>query len=287
MTTPPLPTGTERRQRRRWRRDLYRIIFEADSGTGKIFDVALLWAISLSVVAVMLESVSGIRAEYGAILRTFEWIVTGIFTIEYLLRLIAAPRPFRYMVSFFGVVDMLAILPTYLSIFFVGTHSLLVIRALRLLRIFRILKLAQYIGEARILAAAVRSSSRKIFIFLGTVLTIQLIVGSLMYLIEGEESGFTSIPQGVYWAIVTMTTVGYGDITPITPFGKLLAACVMITGFGIIAVPTGLVVSEISQARRGTVTTRCCSNCMGEGHDGDAVHCKHCGDKLNDEAPNT
>ncbi|MBT6147736.1 MAG: ion transporter [Gemmatimonadetes bacterium] len=281
MTDPAHPHArNERRQRASWRRDLYRIIFEADSGTGKFFDVALLWAIGLSVVAVMLESVSDIREQHGDALRTFEWIVTAVFTIEFVLRLIAAARPLRYATSFFGVVDVLAILPTYLSLFFTGTHSLLIIRALRLLRIFRILKLAQYVGEARLLAAALRSSSRKIFIFLGTVFTIQLIVGSLMYLIEGEESGFTSIPQGVYWAIVTMTTVGYGDITPVTAFGKLLAACVMITGFGIIAVPTGLVVSELGQVKKNATTTRCCSNCMGEGHDDDAQFCKHCGDDL-------
>ncbi len=217
-------------RRAAWRQELYRIIFEADTAAGKAFDVALLIVIVLSVAAVMAESVPTLREAYGGTLRLLEWIFTAVFSVEYVLRLISAQRAFRYARSFFGIVDLLAILPTFLSLVFTGTHSLLVIRALRLLRIFRILKLAQYINEARTLMTALRASGRKISIFLGTVLTIQLIVGSLMYLIEGEASGFTSIPQGVYWAIVTITTVGYGDLTPITPMGKCLAAAVRVTG---------------------------------------------------------
>jgi voltage-gated potassium channel len=282
MNTPTSnsPTGNQGRPRAAWRRELYQIIFEADTPAGKAFDVALLWAIGLSVVAVMLESVASLRESYGDLLRTMEWIFTAMFSVEYVLRLISAQRPVRYARSFFGIVDLLAILPTFLSLVITGTQSLLVIRALRLLRIFRVLKLAHYIGEARMLSAALRSSTRKILIFLGTVLTIQLIVGSLMYLIEGEESGFTSIPQGVYWAIVTMTTVGYGDITPITTLGKILASGVMITGYGIIAVPTGIFVSEFGQQRMLQITTRTCPQCMSEGHETDARFCKSCGGDL-------
>ncbi|MBW1886043.1 MAG: ion transporter [Deltaproteobacteria bacterium] len=280
MPTPSSPTGNEDRPRAAWRRNLYEIIFEADTAPGRAFDVALLWAIGLSVVAVLLESVAGIRESYGDVLRALEWFFTAMFSVEYTLRLISAQRALRYARSFFGIVDLLAILPTFLNLIFTGTQSLLVIRALRLLRIFRVLKLAHYIGEARMLSAALRSSTRKILIFLGTVLTIQLIVGSLMYLIEGAESGFTSIPQGVYWAIVTMTTVGYGDITPVTTLGKILAAGVMITGYGIIAVPTGIFVSEFGLQRALEITTRTCPQCLSEGHETGARFCKNCGADL-------
>jgi voltage-gated potassium channel len=280
MTTPPVPTGRDRRRRAPWRRDLYTIIFEADTRLGRIFDVALLWGIGLSVLAVMLESVGAIHVSFGGLLRGFEWAFTILFTIEYALRLIAAPRAPRYASSFFGIVDLLAIVPTYLSLFIAGTQSLLVIRALRLLRVFRVLKLVRYVGEAGMLAAAIRSSGRKILVFLGTVLTIQLIVGSLMFLIEGAESGFTSIPQSIYWAIVTMTTVGYGDIAPITVPGKILASAVMIIGYSVIAVPTGIVASEMSGQRKSTVTTCHCHHCVREGHDTDARFCKYCGGSL-------
>ncbi len=278
MTSHPL--SADRRRRRTWRRELYRIIFEADTPGGRLFDVALLWAIVISVTAVMLDSVHDIQIEYGDLLRTAEWILTGLFTIEYFLRLLSARRALRYAFSFFGVVDLLALLPTFLSFFIAGTHSLLVIRALRLLRIFRVLKLARYVGEAGMLARALQGSARKILIFLGVVLTIQLIVGALMFLIEGEESGFTSIPQSIYWAIVTMTTVGYGDVAPMTVPGKMLASLVMIVGYAIIAVPTGIVASEISERRKGQVTTRHCENCVREGHDTDARYCKFCGGSL-------
>jgi voltage-gated potassium channel len=278
MTAPP-PVA-DRRRRRLWRRELYRIIFEADSPGGRLFDVALLWAIVISVVAVMLDSVHDIQAVYGGPLRVVEWVLTGLFTIEFVLRLLAAKRALRYAVSFFGIVDLLALLPTFLSFFIAGTHSLLVIRALRLLRIFRVLKLARYVGEAGLLASALKGSARKILVFLGVVLTVQLIVGALMFLIEGEDSGFTSIPQSIYWAIVTMTTVGYGDIAPMTVPGKLLASLVMIVGYAIIAVPTGIVASEISEHRKGQITTRHCGHCVREGHDPDARFCKYCGGSL-------
>ena len=259
---------------------LHEIIFEADTPAGKAFDVALLVLIILSVVAVMLESTSTIAARYGPWLRTFEWVVTILFTIEYLLRLYSVGNPLRYARSFFGIVDLLAILPTYLSIFIPGAQTLLVIRALRLLRVFRVLKLAQFVGEASELRAALRASARKIIVFLGAVLTIVVIVGSMMYLIEGEANGFTSIPVSIYWAIVTMTTVGYGDIAPQTALGKILASAIMIMGYGIIAVPTGIVSVELAGVTRKKISTQACPQCGAEGHDADAVHCKYCGDEL-------
>jgi voltage-gated potassium channel len=273
MTTPP-----EDMQGLRSR--LHEIIFEADTPAGKLFDIAVLLCIMLSVLAVLLESVSGIRLKYGGILRAAEWTFTILFTIEYALRLSTVGKPMRYARSFFGVVDLLAILPTYLSLIIAGTQSLIVIRALRLLRVFRILKLAHFVGEARMLRLAVRSSARKIIVFLGTVLTLVLIIGALMYLIEGEDNGFSSIPQSIYWAIVTMTTVGYGDIAPQTLLGKVLASFVMIIGYGIIAVPTGIVTVELSSIRKSVLTTQACPECSEDGHDADAKYCKYCASKL-------
>lgn len=263
-----------------WRHRLHEVIFEADTPAGRAFDLALLLAIALSVGAVLLESVASIRLRHGPALRAAEWSFTMLFTIEYVLRLACVRRPLRYARSFFGLVDLLAILPTYLSLVIAGSQSLLVIRALRLLRVFRVLKLAHFVGEARMLRAALRASSRKITVFLGTVLTLVLIVGALMYLIEGEASGFTSIPQAIYWAIVTMTTVGYGDIAPQTLAGKLLASAVMILGYGIIAVPTGIVTVEMAGLRKQRVSTQACRVCAAEGHDADARHCKYCGAAL-------
>ncbi len=259
---------------------LHEIIFEADTPAGKLFDLALLVAIVASVVAVLLESVPSIRAEYGSTLRVIEWGFSILFTVEYVLRLVSVGRPLKYALSFFGIIDLLAIVPTYLSLVFTGTQSLLVIRALRLLRVFRVLKLGHFVGEARMLELALRASARKIVIFLGTVVTMVLIVGALMYLIEGEEHGYTSIPQSIYWAIVTMTTVGYGDLTPQTVPGKFLASVVMILGYGIIAVPTGIVTVELAAAGRGQVSTQACPQCSAEGHDVDATFCKRCGAKL-------
>jgi voltage-gated potassium channel len=263
-----------------WRGRLHEIIFEAETPEGKAFDVALLVCIVASVVTVLLDSVASIRAQHGVVLRALEWAFTILFTVEYVLRLATVGKPLRYARSFFGVVDLLAVVPTYLSVFFAGAQSLIVIRALRLLRIFRVLKLAHFVGEARMLQAAIHASLRKITVFLGTVLTLVLIVGALMYLIEGEASGFDSIPQGIYWAIVTMTTVGYGDIAPQTLLGKLLASVVMILGYGIIAVPTGIVTVELAQARRARVSTEACPECGAGGHDADADFCKFCGGKL-------
>ena len=259
---------------------IHEIIFEADTPAGKMFDIALLVAIVLSVAAVLLESVSGIQQRYGAALRAVEWFFTFLFTVEYLLRLVCVGKPLRYARSFFGIVDLLAIAPTYLSLFIPGAHSLIVIRTLRLLRVFRVLKLAHFVGEARTLRLALRESTRKIIIFMGTVLTLVLIVGALMYLIEGEEHGFTSIPQSVYWAIVTMTTVGYGDIAPQTVIGKMLASAVMILGYGIIAVPTGIVTVELASAGKKSISTQACPQCGADGHDPDAVYCKYCASKI-------
>jgi voltage-gated potassium channel len=261
---------------------LFEIIFEADTPGGKAFDVALLLAITLSVAAVMLESVAPIRARFGRLLYVVEWIFTILFTVEYAVRLACVKRPLRYARSFFGVIDLLAVLPTYLSVFVFGAQSMLVIRVIRLLRIFRIFKLTRFLGEARTLTVAMRASRHKIVVFLGAVLSIVTIMGALMYLIEGPESGFTSIPRGVYWAIVTMTTVGYGDIAPRTVVGQGVAAFVMILGYAIIAVPTGIVSAELVQAAAKPVsgTTRACPGCGREGHDHDATHCKYCGGEL-------
>jgi voltage-gated potassium channel len=278
MTTPPEnETGLRQSGTRAM---LHEIIFEADTRAGKMFDIVLLVCIALSVLAVLLESVSGIQVRYGPFLRAAEWIFTLLFTVEYGLRLATVGKPIRYARSFFGVIDLLAIIPTYLSLVVAGTQSLIVIRALRLLRVFRVLKLVHFVGEASMLRAAVQASIRKIIIFLGTVLTMILIVGALMYLIEGEASGFTSIPQSIYWAVVTMTTVGYGDIAPQTVPGKVLASMVMILGYGIIAVPTGIVTVELAGARKIRITTQSCPECSAEGHDADARYCKYCAAKL-------
>jgi voltage-gated potassium channel len=262
------------------RAKLHEIIFEADTPAGKLFDVLLIVSIILSVVMVMLDSVGSIQTAYGRLLYIGEWFFTILFTIEYCLRLFSVGKPTAYATSFFGVIDLLAVLPTYLSIFFPGTQYFLVIRILRVLRIFRVLKLVQYLGEARMLSQAFRASRRKITVFLTVVLTLVVIFGSLMYLIEDPDSGFTSIPQSIYWTIVTLTTVGYGDISPQTAVGQTIAAIIMIIGYGIIAVPTGIVTAELSQAYKKSISTQSCPECSAEGHDRDAVFCKFCGSQL-------
>ena len=263
-----------------WRHKVHEIIYEADTGWGKAFDVGLLWMIVASVVVVMLESVSDISAEYETVLRAAEWVFTIVFTIEYLLRLSCVQRPTSYAFSFFGIIDFLAVIPTYLSLVAPATRFLLIIRILRLLRIFRVMKLARYLHESAALARALRASRVKILVFLYCVLMLVIIVGAVMYVVEGEANGFTSIPRSVYWAVVTMTTVGYGDISPQTPFGQFLASLVMIMGYGIIAVPTGIVTAELSQPMKKEISTQCCPTCSLEGHDPDAEYCKHCGGKL-------
>jgi voltage-gated potassium channel len=264
----------------KWRLKLHEIIYEADTPSGRIFDIVLIIAIALSVFAVMLDSVKGINQRYGNILYAVEWFFTILFTIEYILRLICVGKPLNYALSFFGLIDLFAFIPTYFSLIFPGTQYFLVIRLLRVLRIFRVLKLVRFLREARFLIQAMRASSRKILIFLFTVLTLVVIFGSLMYVIENEKNGFTSIPKSIYWAIVTLTTVGYGDISPQTGLGQTLAAIIMILGYSIIAVPTGIVTVEIAQQYKDQVSTQSCPQCSAEGHDHDAKFCKYCGAKL-------
>jgi voltage-gated potassium channel len=265
--------------RSRWRARLHEIIFESDTRAGRAFDVALLVAILVSVLAVILESVADIRREYGPALRALEWALTIAFTVEYVLRLVAVDRPGRYARSFYGIVDFLAVVPTYLALVVPEAQSLMVIRAIRLLRVFRILKLAHFLGEAQQLLQALKASRRKITVFLGAILTIVAIMGTAMYLVEGEEHGFTSIPTSMYWAIVTMTTVGYGDLAPKTTLGRFLAAGLMILGYAILAVPTGIVSVELARTTH-TLSNQACPGCSAEGHDLDATHCKYCGAAL-------
>ncbi len=264
-----------------WRRKLHQIIFEADTPVGWLFDLFLIVCILASVGVVMLESIDYYRLEYAPLFHAIEWGFTGLFTVEYVLRLLSVMRPLRYATSFFGLIDLIAILPTYLSLFAEGTQYLLVVRVLRVLRVFRLLKLAHYVGEGNLLRHALYRSRRKIFVFLFAVVTLLIIIGSAMYLVEGDEpnSKFTDIPTSIYWAVVTLTTVGYGDISPQTPLGKALAGVVMIVGYGIIAIPTGIVTAEVVHVGR-TVTTRVCPNCAQEGHDIDAQFCKFCGQPL-------
>lgn len=278
---PERPSAEEAPVHSHWRERLHQVIFESDTRAGRTFDLALLVFILASVLAVLLESVPSVRIHYGRELRTVEWVFTGLFTAEYILRLISVRRPAHYALSFFGIVDLLAILPSYLSLVFPGSQALLVVRALRLLRVFRILKLAHFLGEASALRSALRASSRKITVFIGTVLILVLIIGSVMYLVEGRTNeDFTSIPQSMYWAVVTLTTVGYGDIAPVTVLGKILASIVMILGYGIIAVPTGIVTVELSRTRSTVVSGQSCPHCGAEGHDADARFCKYCGSRL-------
>lgn len=262
-----------------WRNRLHEIVFESDTLAGRIFDMIVIWLILLSLLAVVLESVREVRDDYGDTLYLFEWIFTILFTIEYILRLMAVRKPLLYGLSFFGLVDLLAILPTYISLFVPGTQYLLSIRILRLLRIFRILKLSEYISEGKVITGALVASRRKITVFLVSVLTIVTIVGATMYVVEGEENGFTSIPTSIYWAIVTLTTVGYGDLSPKTAVGKTLASIVMILGYAIIAVPTGIVTAELTRKSK-QLSTQICPECHAQDHDTDAVFCKYCSAKL-------
>ena len=263
---------------------IHEIIFEAETPAGKAFDVALLLLIVLSIVVVVLESVEEIRRPFAGLFFYAEWTLTALFTIEYFLRIYSIQKPWKYISSFYGLVDLLAILPAYLTLIVGGGQYFVTIRALRLLRVFRILKLGPYLSESTVLVAALHASRRKIEVFLGTVLTVVLIVGTMMYMIEGgQDSGFSSIPRSMYWAIVTVTTVGYGDITPLTVPGQFLSALLMIMGYGIIAVPTGIVSVELAQATadsRKKLNTQCCPVCSKEGHDNDAVYCKYCGGQL-------
>lgn len=264
-----------------WRDRWHEIIFEADTPKGKLFDVVLLWAIAISVILVMLESVPSIQLEYEHSFFILEWVFTILFSVEYILRLSTVKKPIKYMFSFYGMVDLLSILPTFLGLYFTGSNSLRVIRILRLLRIFRVLKLISFLGQAQKLKDALKSSRDKILVFLFAISVLVVLLGTIMYIIESPEAGFTSIPRSIYWAIVTLTTVGYGDITPQTVLGQTLASVVMIIGYAIIAVPTGIVTSElVKEVKSNSSNTHSCTNCSKEGHSDDAKYCKYCGYKL-------
>ncbi|WP_411768852.1 ion transporter [Winogradskyella sp. A3E31] len=270
-----------------WKDKLHEIIYEADTPTGKVFDIVLLIAIIFSIVLVMLESVKSFDIKYHSFLNISEWIITILFTIEYVLRIITVKKPWRYITSFYGVVDLLSTIPKYLSIIFAGTQGLIALRALRLLRVFRILKLARYLGASQHLANALKASRAKISVFLFAVLIACVIFGTIMYLVEGEENGFTNIPKSVYWCIVTLTTVGFGDIAPVTALGQFIAAIIMILGYGIIAVPTGIVSAEYATASKDPnkpppidLNSQSCSNCNAKRHKDSAQYCYRCGESL-------
>ncbi|HKH63364.1 MAG TPA: ion transporter [Flavitalea sp.] len=264
---------------RRWQLQLHEVIYESGTPAGRLFDVALLVCILVSIIVVMLDSVDTLHYKYGNLFHTLEWVFTVIFTIEYILRLVCIRYPFKYVFSMLGIIDLLAIIPSYLSVIGIGSKSLLVLRALRLLRVFRIFRLVHFLSEMKFLSVAVTNSMRKISIFILFVLTTVVILGSVIYLVEGQGNGFTSIPQSVYWAIVTITTVGYGDIAPMTPLGKIIASFIMLLGYGIIAVPTGIVTTEMALAARERGHSNiACPSCGKEGHDHDAKFCNCSGE---------
>lgn len=295
---PRRPTGTPRADDRRrqqeafvrqylgkpetgWRQRWYTIIFEADTEQGRLFDVCLLVAIVASVLVVMLDSVPGIHQVVGTPLTVLEWMFTLLFTAEYAMRILVVRRPLRYVFSFFGIIDFLSIMPTWLAFFAPEFAYLIDVRLLRLLRVFRILKLTVYFEEAQILYRALANSRRKILVFLGTVFIITVILGTVMYVVEGPEHGFTSIPLAMYWAVVTLTTTGFGDIVPRTPVGQFITSLTILLGYGIIAFPTGIVGAELAASIiKRPLTTRTCPHCLTEGHDPDARFCKHCGKGL-------
>ncbi len=271
------------RKKTSWRFRLHEIIYEADTPAGKIFDIILLIAILASIVFVMLETVEEFDNRYHNFLNGAEWVITILFTIEYIARIVAVKRPSKYIFSFYGIIDLLSTIPKYLSLLFVGTHALAALRALRLLRVFRILKLARYVGESNRLLVALRNSKAKISVFLFFVVILCVILGTIMYLIEGgKDGGFTSIPRSVYWAIVTLTTVGYGDIAPVTAFGQFIAAFIMILGYGIIAIPTGIVTAEYTRNKEVDTNTQNCPNCAASKHKDKAEYCYKCGHILNE-----
>lgn len=268
-----------------WRYKLHAIIYGTHTRAGKIFDIVLLVVIVYSIIVVMLESLPRFDEKYHAFLNISEWVVTILFTIEYILRLVCIKKPWKYVFSFFGIVDFLSTIPKYLSFFLVGSQYITAFRALRLLRVFRILKLVRFVGESNNLIRALRASRTKIFIFVFFVLVISVLLGTTMYLIEGPEHGFNSIPHSVYWTIVTLTTVGYGDISPETGFGQIIATLIMIIGYGIIAVPTGIVSAEYASSKKELKNVdegRCCQNCGAEIMRSDAHFCRVCGYKLTD-----
>lgn len=287
MTSPSSPTTAAPpefgRPLQGWRLRCYTIIFEADTRAGRAFDLGLIAFVLLSLVTVVLDSVAEIHLQYGRWLTGLEIFFTAVFTVEYLLRLACVRQPLRYALSFYGIVDLLAVLPTYLAFFVPELYALVDVRVLRLLRVFRILKLNAYVAEYASLAQALRASSRKISVFISAVLMIVMVMGTVMYVVEGPANGFTSIPTSVYWAISTMTTVGFGDITPKTDLGRAIASLMMLLGWGVLAVPTGIVTAEMSAQRLAgapKATTRSCHVCLSEGHQADSKFCRHCGAAL-------
>ncbi|MBC8756184.1 ion transporter [Kordia sp. YSTF-M3] len=269
-----------------WKSKLHEVIYEADTPAGKLFDLVLLVLIITSIILVMLESVTEFSDKHGELLNIAEWVITVLFSLEYIARIISIRKPTQYIFSFYGIIDFLSTIPMYLSFFIVGSQSLIALRALRLMRVFRILKLARYIGESNNLMRALKASRIKIGVFIMFILILCTILGSIMYLVEsGEESGFTSIPRSIYWAIVTLTTVGYGDIAPGTPLGQAIASLIMIMGYGIIAVPTGIVSAEFATMDKNDIdlNTQSCPHCATDGHKDNADYCFHCGESLHPE----
>jgi voltage-gated potassium channel len=265
----------------KWKSRLHEVIYEADTPAGKTFDIALLIVILISVALVMMESVTWMLEKYSFEFYVAEWVITLIFTTEYILRIISINQPKKYIFSFYGMVDLLSTLPSYIGFLFGGANLLFAIRALRLLRVFRVLKVTRYIGESQKLISALKNSKAKILVFLFAVLIICIIAGTLMHLVEGDAGGFHNIPISIYWCIVTLTTVGFGDIAPITPLGRFIASFIMITGYGIIAVPTGIVTSEYSKAIESPKNTQVCPNCAEDKHPDHADYCHSCGYKMN------
>jgi voltage-gated potassium channel len=265
-----------------WREKLFTVIFEADTRAGKTFDIVLLILIILSIILVMIESIPSMLKEYDSFLYRAEWAITILFTIEYILRLLVVKKPWKYMTSFYGIIDLLSILPTYISLFIPQSQFLILIRALRLMRVFRIFKLTRFVRESTTIVLALKASARRIFVFLVFVVLLSIFLGSLIYVVESPQNeSFSSIPQSVYWSIVTITTVGYGDISPITPAGKLIASLIMLLGYAIIAVPTGIVTVELTKsARTDQVEVKACPSCGHSGHDPDAKYCKYCGHSI-------
>jgi len=273
----------DNKPQRKWQQKLHEVIYEADTPAGKLFDVILLIVIIASIILVMLESVRAIDNKYHKFLDISEWVITILFTIEYIARIVSVKKPLKYITSFYGIIDLLSTIPKYLSLFLVGSQHLVALRALRLMRVFRILKLAQYIGETNNFVKALKASRARIFVFISFILILCTVLGTIMYLIEDDSSGFTSIPESVYWAIVTLTTVGYGDIAPVTPIGQFVASLVMILGYAIIVIPTGIITSEIVKDSMKSVqtNTQSCPNCSVSKHRDNAEFCYKCGEVLN------
>ena len=262
------------------RSELYRIIFGTDTPAGQRFDLFLIYAILLSVLAVILDTVDVLNVKFSTGFFFIEWFFTGLFTIEYLLRIFCSPNRRKYLFSFYGFVDLISIIPSYLGLLFPGVQYLLIVRLIRVLRIFRVLKLVRYLSEADVLIRSIINARRKIFVFFSIVLVLSTLFGCLMYVVEGPNNGFSSIPKSIYWTIVTITTVGYGDITPHTVIGQIISTMAMLTGYSIIAIPTGIITAELANEMRREKSVAPCPNCMKAGHDVDALHCKWCGANL-------